>query len=202
VSTGPTRRELFATILPGVESIVEMPTTIRFTADHYRALPPNAPRMELLDGEYAMTPAPSPKHQAIVGNIFYQLTQYFLRQANGRAFVSPIDVYLGEADVPQPDVIALLKAHFDRISEDGIDGAPDLAVEVLSPSTSVADLTLKREIYRRGGIPEYWIVDPKAESLTLHRLQEASSPRVFGKGEALSSPLLPEFAPKVEELFA
>lgn len=180
-----------------------MPTTIRFTADHYRALPEDAPRMELLDGEYEMTPAPSPRHQAIVMNFSGLLWTFFGANPIGRVFGSPIDVYLGESDVVQPDLVVLLKDRYGRIGDRGITGAPDLVVEVLSPNTSVRDLTLKKEIYARAGIPEYWLADPKAATITVHRLQEKSeAPRIFRKGDAISSRLLPGFVARVDEVFA
>ena len=92
--------------------------------------------------------------------------------------------------------------HEARIHADGVHGAADVVIEVASPSTSVRDLMLKREIYRRGGVPEYWVVDPEAETVTLFRLQERGEPRVFRAAERLSSPALPRFAPEIASLFA
>jgi len=104
--------------------------------------------------------------------------------------------------VLQPDILALLNAHLDRVADDGVHGAPDLCVEVLSPGNAGQDFTLKREIYRLAGVPEYWIVDPRAESVAVYRLQENPEPRRFEKGERLAFPLLPGFAPEMARIFA
>jgi len=180
-----------------------MPRTgIAFTAADYRALPDNAPRMELLDGEYSMSPSPSRRHQEVLANLFALLLAFLRAHPVGKAWISPFDTYLSDSDVLQPDILLLLAAHLDRVADDGVHGAPDLCVEVLSPGTAGHDFTLKREIYRRSGVAEYWIVDPRAESVTLYRLQENPEPRKFDKGERFASPLLPDFAPELAQIFA
>lgn len=177
-------------------------SAIHFTATDYRALPDSAPRMELIDGEFEMAPAPSPKHQSILRNLVEILLKCLEKNPLGKLLFAPCDVYLGDSDVVQPDILFLLNGHLDREREDGIYGSPDLTVEVISPTSGAIDMTTKREIYRRGGVTEYWIVDPKTRTLTLFRLQEPGSPRVFRDNEALSSPLLPSLNTPVALVFA
>lgn len=175
---------------------------ITFTAADYRDLPETAPRMELLDGEFEVTPAPSPRHQTVILNLVRVLIRHLDPKSIGKLFMAPCDVYLGEKSVLQPDVFVLLNAHLDREQADGIHGAPDLAVEVLSDSSGARDLTLKREIYRRSGVTEYWVVDPRSKTLTTFLLQRSGSPVVLREEETLSSEVLPGLKGTVRELFA
>lgn len=175
---------------------------ITFTADDYRALPDDAPRMELLDGEFVMTPAPTTRHQILVGRLFHLIATFFDGNPLGRVFVAPCDVYLGGKDVSQPDVFVILAGHSDRIQADGIHGPPDLVIEVTSPSSGVQDLTLKREIYRRAGVPEYWIVDPSTSAISVYRLLESEARLHFDVGTSLKTPTLPGFEPAIAAVFA
>ena len=177
-------------------------TGIQFTASDYKALPETAPRMELLDGEFEMAPAPSTRHQTVTLNVAVMLREFLAHAATGKVFISPCDVYLDDADVVQPDVLVLLNPHLEREREDGIHGAPDLVVEVISKTSGAQDMTLKRAIYRRGGVTEYWIVDPSSETVLSCRLQEPGEPRLLRIGESIASPLLPGFAGTLSEVFA
>ena len=132
-------------------------------------------RWELINGvAYDMTPAPSTAHQELVGSIYFQVrgTLEEARRTSGggdfRVFVSPIDVFLDGGTV-QPDVLVVCDPA--KISERGIEGAPDLVVEILSPSTAGKDVTRKRWSYEAAGVPEYLIVDPDERVAVLLRLE-------------------------------
>jgi Uma2 family endonuclease len=173
-----------------------------FTVDDYRRLPPEAPRVELLDGRFVeMTPSPSDRHQGATGRIFVLLTIHVEDGGRGVVRIAPYDVFLGDKTVVQPDLAVLLDAHAARRKDDGIHGAPDLVVEVLSKSTAIRDLTEKVELYRSAGVPEYWIVDADARAVHVYRLQESSERASFLAGAMLKSPLLPGFAPDVATFF-
>ncbi|MFH1008480.1 MAG: Uma2 family endonuclease [Candidatus Latescibacterota bacterium] len=123
-------------------------------------------RWEIIHGvAYAMTPAPNTKHQRTVGSVFRLIGDLIdeskLKSGHGdcEVFVSPIDVILGEDTVVQPD--ALVVCDPAKISERGIEGPPDLVVEVLSPSTAMKDLNSKRWLYESSGVPEYLVLDPE-----------------------------------------
>ena len=134
-------------------------------------------RWELINGiAYDMTPAPSTTHQEMVGSLYFQLRgalEETTRKSGGggscRAFVAPVDVFLGDNTV-QPDLLVVCDPA--KVSERGIEGAPDLVVEILSPSTAGKDLTRKRWAYEAARVPEYLIVDPEERVGVLLRLVE------------------------------
>lgn len=177
--------------------------TIRFNAQDYLELPDEMPRVELLDGRFVeLTPAPSPRHQGVLLEIFHQIKKSVSRRDDVVVLGAPVDVRLDEWNVVQPDVVALIGPSRARIRERFIDGPPELTVEVLSPSTKARDLAEKRELYRLAGVVEYWIVDPDLRVLHVYRLQETKERRSFAVGERVRSPLLPDFDPDLAAVFA
>ena len=139
---------------------------------------PEDVRYELIDGvAYLMAPAPTLDHQDVVGEVFLQLANA-LADKPCRAYVSPVDVRLPKADeadeaidtVVQPDVLVVCDAA--KTDRRGIRGAPDLAVEVLSPSTASHDQVRKLRVYERAGVREYWLVHPIDRVLTIYRLDQ------------------------------
>jgi Uma2 family endonuclease len=138
-------------------------------ADLERA-PEDGRRYELYDGEVFVVPAPLPKHQIVAMEIGERLRAY-AREHGGFAVVSPIDIVFSDFDVLQPDVVYFspARAHLIDITR-VIRDAPDLCVEVLSPSTAATDRGKKMQMFARYGVREYWIVDPSAESIELYEL--------------------------------
>ena len=149
-------------------------------ADYYSW--PDPIRGELIEGQfYDMTPAPTPAHQQIAGDLFAQLHTFF-RGKTCRAFIAPFDVRLpkpGEKDgeernVVQPDITVVCDPR--KIDERGCRGAPDWVIEVLSPSTREKDSTLKRDLYERSGVALYWLVSPRERSVrVLHLTAERNT---------------------------
>jgi Uma2 family endonuclease len=132
-------------------------TTSGFTWSDYRSWPDDE-RWELIDGiAHAMSPAPSIRHQEVVGRLFSRIEQQ-LRGRPCRPLVAPTDVKLSETDVVQPDVLVVCDP--GRITASHIEGAPDLIAEVLSPGSSARDLRDKKALYERAGGREYLVVDP------------------------------------------
>ncbi len=139
-------------------SINESKTKLGY--EEYCLFPDNGNRHEIIDGRHYMNPAPSPEHQSV--SIYlqhYLFTQIELAEL-GKVFDAPIDVQLSDYHIVQPDLVVLLNDGAARITKLKIDGPPDLLVEILAPSTSTNDLTLKRRLYEQAGVREYWIVDP------------------------------------------
>ena len=144
----------------------------RFTyADYYSW--DDGERWELIDGEaYVMEPGPSLGHQRICGELFFQITS-FLKGKSGMVIISPFDVRLNadtyDDTVVQPDIIVVC----DESKLDGkcCKGVPDMAVEILSPSTARHDRLLKFQTYQRAGVREYWIVDPESRTVTVYTLE-------------------------------
>lgn len=130
----------------------------------------DAPWEELINGKISlMSPRPSVNHNWIAGNIFVAFSNY-LRGKKCRAFGDGTDVYLTDNDRVIPDVMIICRP--DIIKRDGIHGAPDLVVEVLSPGTAKNDRGYKKELYESSGVKEYWIVEPDARSIEVYLLTD------------------------------
>ena len=128
----------------------------------------NALITEIIDGkEYLMSPRPAPRHMTVSTNI-HHIFKRFLKGKKCKAFLE-VDVHLGEKDTLVPDV--LIVCDKDKIKPNGIDGAPDLVAEVLSPATAGRDKGVKKAAYEKAGVKEYWIVDPESKSIDVYHLQ-------------------------------
>jgi Uma2 family endonuclease len=176
---------------------------LKFTYDDYRALPQTGPRYQLIDGDLIVSPSPSLRHQRIVRRLLKVLSDYAESCGAGEALCAPFDVLLSDVDTPQPDLLFVSKAHRARLLEHGVHGPPDLVVEVLSEDRAI-DLKIKRKLYARHGIPEYWVVDPDANTVQIYRLRK--NPRApvqtFGIHESLESPTFPGLRIPLAPLFA
>lgn len=165
--------------------------------------PDDGRRYELYDGEVFVVPAPLPVHQIVADN-FCQLLRDYARSHGGVAITSPIDIIFSDYDVLQPDVIffSAARRHLVHLRKP-IRHRPDVAVEVLSPSTAANDRGRKLQMFARYGVPEYWIVDPDAgrlEILTIGAGGYAVS-RVLTTSDVLQSDLLPELSVPLASLF-
>lgn len=143
--------------------------TIKLTYDDLLRLPDDGKRHELIDGAHYVTPSPNTSHQQIVGNLYFLLRSYLQEQQRGQVFVAPFDVVLSNLDVVEPDLLYIAKERCAILTPQHVRGAPNLAIEVLSPGTRKTDETRKRKLYERCGVDEYWIVDPEAELIKVYR---------------------------------
>jgi len=173
----------------------------RYTVADYLNWPDDE-RWELIAGEvYNMSPAPTVKHQSIVGDFYNQLKQ----QLKGKScvpYVAPLDVVLSDNDVVQPDVLVVCDPA--KITEKNIQGAPDLVVEVLSPGTALKDMREKKALYERSGVREYVVIDPLEEYVQRFCLQNDGhygSGDIFGPHEVLPLLSLPEIEIQLWEIF-
>ena len=176
---------------------------VRYTYLDYLSLPESVERRELIDGEfYAMT-APNEDHQDAVFNIAVALRQFVIAFGLGKVFIAPFDVILSPDDVYQPDVLFMSRERMHLRTGDNIRGAPDLVVEVLSPSTERFDRTVKRERYAKFGVREYWIADivRKTIEVNVSDGERFAVAGVYGEGNELESPLLPELRIDVSSVF-
>ena len=138
-------------------------------------------RVEYLNGDIVMTPARSPHHQIIAANLMLLLGNYVKEKGLGLVLTAPLDVVLDrEAQIAQPDLIFISKPRVGKlVARATITGAPDMLIEILSPSTTRADRKVKLPLYARYGVAEYWIVDPEDRSLEIYAL-DGESYRVAG----------------------
>ncbi|MGH8021842.1 MAG: Uma2 family endonuclease [Opitutaceae bacterium] len=172
------------------------------TVDDYRSTPEGS-RYQLVEGELIMAPAPNLYHQEIVGRLFRVLAAHVEQHDLGRVFVAPADVYLTEHNVVQPDVLFVAKARERLLAEDGIYGAPDLVVEVVSPSTARLEKTTKRRVYAQAGVDEMWLADPVLRQVHVYRFtQDPAKPAcILDEGDTLEIPLLPGVQISLTDVF-
>lgn len=175
----------------------------RLTVDDYRALPQGGPRYQLVDGEMHMAPAPNSYHQEIVWNLSRILGRYIDVRPVGRIYLAPYDVYLSEHDVVQPDLLFLASERQHLRQDDGLHGAPDLVIEVLSISTSQLDKKNKRALYARSGVKEMWLVDPILQQIHLYDFARdpAKAIRLVEDDETFETPLLPGLKVSATDVF-
>ena len=132
----------------------------QWTYEDYANIPEDGLRHEIIAGEHLVNPSPSTLHQYVSKRLQYQLYIKIELAGIGVLYDAPIDVQLSEFDIVQPDLIIILNENIDKITPTKIQVAPHLVVEILSPSTASHDRTIKKELYERARVSEYWIVDP------------------------------------------
>ncbi len=175
---------------------------IKFTYDDYLNTPKDK-RYELLDGDLVALSSPEEFHQRVSILLGAKLVQFAVEHSLGRVYHAPFDVVLSDMDVVQPDLIFVSNERTDNITPANIQGAPDLVVEILSPSTATRDKTFKRSLYARHGITEYWMVDLTEKTITVLRLDEHGFEVIdtYGEGESLTSPTLQGFTLNINDIF-
>ena len=173
------------------------------TVSDYLELPEGPPFYQLIEGEIAMSPAPNRPHQHILRNITFLLLKHVEDRRLGEIYFAPCDVYLTDINVFQPDLMFISNARKSILSQRGIEGAPELIVEILSPKTARLDKGLKRDVYARTGVEELWIVDPDAkEVLVYHLADSAESPAgTYSGRQKFSSLVLPGLQISVPKVF-
>ena len=153
----------------------------KYTIDDYYALPEDQ-RMELIDGVFYDMGAPSMTHQKILGELYLLFRECTDQHAQHcEVYFSPCDVRLDRDDytMVQPDLLVICKEY----DSDAIryEGAPDLTVEILSPSSRSKDMILKLYKYKNAGVREYWVVDPKNRTVIVHHLEDEDyKPEIYG----------------------
>src|SRR5579862_5059484 len=150
-------------------------TPAPLTVHDYRELPEAGPRYQLIDGDLHMAPSPNLFHQEISHNFAYLLQIYLDQNPIGKVVSAPLDVFLTETNVYQPDVLFVSKKNLHLLKDDGVHGAPDLVIEILSPSSARLDLGPKKRVYARCGVLEFWVVYPEELKVFFYNLRESES---------------------------
>ena len=156
------------------------PARVKLTYDDFLLFPDDGQRHELIDGEHYVTPLPNMKHQAFSGNLFFLIRSWLEAHPVGRIFYAPFDVVFTNFDVVEPDLLYISHRRAAEIlTEKHVTGAPEVVIEIGSPSTKQRDVTIKLRLYERCGVPEYWVVDPDARTVRvyLNRERRFDSPR-------------------------
>jgi Uma2 family endonuclease len=175
---------------------------VRFNYRDYCLLPEDK-RYELIDGELYMAPAPGTRHQTISRDLGVLLWDFVRENRLGQVWFAPFDVILSDEDVVQPDVLFVSQQRQGIISERGCEGPPDLVVEVLSPSNQGRDRELKRKVYARYGVREFWLVDPTAGTIQVMGLEteDFRSLGVYTQGGEVRSQVIPGLTLPVSHVF-
>ena len=150
-----------------------------------------------------MAPAPEPPHQGVAGKIYRYLCEQILDTGRGLVFTAPIDVVFSAHTSTQPDVLVLLKEHLGRLQKKRIMGAPDLVVEVISPSSATYDRLVKHSVYAQAGVPEYWLVNIEEQAIEIFALENGAyrSLGVFQGEQSIPSRIVPAEIPPVSQFF-
>ncbi len=168
-------------------------STPKVTYADFLLFPDDGRRHELLDGEHVVTASPVPKHQRICTRLLYLLEQHLETHPVGVLYGGPVDLLLSDVDVAAPDIVFVSNERALIVGEKNLQGAPDLVVEVLSPGTKRRDLGVKRDLYERSGVGEYWVVDPVAQTVAVYcriggRFRE---PRLYATTALIASAIFP-----------
>ncbi|OXS59188.1 hypothetical protein B1A99_11165 [Cohnella sp. CIP 111063] len=171
------------------------------TYDDYASMPDDGNRYEIIDGVLEMmSPGPMTVHQGVSGELFL-----FLQSCRSEyvMFLAPFDVILSRTTVLQPDILMIHRSRIEIVKPHGVEGAPDLVVEILSPSTRKRDKVVKAAAYAKHRVPEYWLVDPEARTLEQYRLdgERYELAQTYEEEDRVSSDKLPCVSFMLGEIF-
>jgi Uma2 family endonuclease len=165
-------------------------------------------RHEIIDGEHYVTACPNTRHQVLLGRLHFEI-ELCLRQrpGGGQVFLSPFDVIFTKWDVVEPDLLLIASDQTDILTDMNVQGPPALVIEIASPGTRKRDEGIKLRLFDRGGVREYWLVDPERDRIVVCRRQaDGSFPRVAElsreQRDVLTTPLLAELKIPLSELFS
>jgi Uma2 family endonuclease len=180
-----------------------MATTVRkLTYADYEKIPADGFRHEIIGREEFMTPAPNLDHQAVLLSIAALLRAHVMSKKLGRVYVAPTDVLLSMNDIVEPDVLFVSEKRVSILTEKNIQGAPDLVIEILSPSTQAEDRGPKLALYERSGVAEYWIVDPPSRTVEIREFGMTRRTRVYKEGQSFESAILPGLMVRLADVFS
>jgi Uma2 family endonuclease len=179
-----------------------MAISTKFTHADLLVMPNDGKRREIIDGDLYVTPSPRYSHQKVSARIFAAFVRYLDTHPIGEIAIAPLDVILSDFDVLEPDLLFVMNEH-RNVFQDWVRGAPDLVIEILSPTTNTIDRGPKLKAYARYGVAEYWIVDPVEKAVEVYSLTPTGYQltRSFSEEESLSSAMLPGFELQVGSLF-
>jgi Uma2 family endonuclease len=166
--------------MPGSDDVKSRPPTkaaadqavsgVKLTYDDFLLFPDDGNVHELIDGEHYVTPSPNLRHQLISSHLFLLIGGWLEEHPIGKIFYAPLDVVFSRFDVVEPDLLYVSNERAaELLSGQHVTGAPDLVVEIGSPGTRKRDETIKRRLYERSAVVEYWIVDPDIDVIRVCR---------------------------------
>jgi Uma2 family endonuclease len=193
--------------MPGRNDVKLSAPGVKLTYDDFVRFPDDGKRHELIDGEHYVTPSPNESHQRILGNLYLSIGNWLATNRIGRVYFAPFDVVFSHFDVVEPDLLYLSHARAaEALTPANVRGVPELVVEVASKGTRKRDETIKRRLYERTGVSEYWVVNPVIEVVRVYGRTDRSFilPIEYSRraGDILTTPLLPGFELPLSAVFA
>jgi Uma2 family endonuclease len=191
------------------DRFVERPASrdTRLTYDDFVLFPDDGMRHEIIDGEHYVTPSPNPRHQMLIGRLHFEIESWLRQHPQaGQVFLSPLDVLFTRWDIVEPDLLFIAGDQTAILTDKNVQGPPALVVEIMSRGTRKRDEGIKQRLFDRGGVREYWLVDPERDHIIVWRRQaDGSFPRVAElsreQHDVLTTPLLAELKIPLVQLF-
>jgi Uma2 family endonuclease len=179
---------------------------VKLTYDDFLLFPDDGKRHELIDGEHYVTPSPNRKHQKVSLNISLMIGNWLEQHPIGQIYYAPFDVIFSTFDVVEPDLLYMSNERAAAVlTDDNVQGVPELVIEIGSPSTRQRDETIKRHLYERSGVSEYWVVDPEIDVVRVYRRGAEGFERPqelrADAGETLTTPRLPGLPLPLSRIF-
>jgi len=179
---------------------------MKLTYDDFVLFPDDGKRHELVDGEHFVTPSPNTKHQRVSLHLVVMIGGWLEQHPIGRLFHAPYDVVLSLFDVVEPDLLYISNERAAEVmTSQHLRGAPELVVEIGSPGTRARDETIKRRLYERAGVSEYWCIDPELDVVRVSRRDENRFARPVElsreAGDILTTPLFPGLTLSLDRVF-
>jgi Uma2 family endonuclease len=192
--------------MPGSDRVRPTNPGLKLTYDDFVQFPDDGKRHEIIDGEHYVTPSPRIRHQVILGNLYLLIASWLEANPIGRVFLSPLDVVMSNIDIVEPDLLYLSNTRAAAtLTELHVRGVPELLVEIASPGTRKRDDGIKRHLYERAGVSEYWIVDPDVDRIRVHRRERDTFGRAVElsreHNDVLTTPLLPGLEMPLSRIF-
>jgi Uma2 family endonuclease len=193
-------------LMSGYDSALPNPRGVKLTYDDFVLFPDDGLRHELIDGEHYVTPSPNAKHQDVLSNLHELIKPWLRSHPIGRVYFAPFDVVFSKFDVVEPDLLYMSNERAAAIlTTANVQGVPELVVEIGSPSTRRRDETVKRDLYERTGVSEYWFLDPEHDVARVYRRngEQFAAPMELAAetGDVLTTPLLPGLALSLGDIF-
>jgi len=193
--------------MPGTDDMNVLAPRVKLTYEDFLQFPDDGRRHELIDGEHYVTPSPNTRHQRISGRLYLLIGNWLQEHPVGQLFYAPFDVVFSNIDVVEPDLLYMSNERaVEVLTEKHVRGVPELVIEIASPGTRRRDETLKRRLYERSGVTEYWVVDPDVDVVRAYR----RSGEGFGRpvqlsaeaGDVMTTALLPGLEIPLARVFA
>ena len=170
--------------------------------------PDDGKRHEIIDGVHYVTPSPVTRHQAILGRLYLSIGNFLESHPQlGRVYFAPFDVIFTRWDVVEPDLLVIAGDQLDILTTKNVQGAPAIVVEILSPGTRKVDEQIKRRLFDRGGVREYWLIDPELDLVKMYRRGDDGGFSRIAEltreaEDTLTSPVLPGLSLALTRLLA